>query len=94
MGGPVLKGSAPPSGDTLFMGEQEDPELQNLLARGDTFVYGVNRGLPGDTPLPEHPRSPPRAPYSGAGLWVSNGGALVRCGCGLCFYGPCSSPRL
>lgn len=75
-----------------FMGEHQDSEADTWLARG-LFFYGVNRGAPEDTPLPEYPPVAARTPSPGAGLWVLNSGKWVRCGCGDCFHGACPQPR-
>jgi hypothetical protein len=76
--------------DILFMGEQDDPELANILGRGDVRVYGVNRTT--TTPREDWSRAP-AVPSAAAGLWVQQrSGDAVRCGCGQCFTGPCPRP--
>jgi hypothetical protein len=85
------KGEGGGVSDILFMGQQDDPELANILGRGDVHVYGVNRTT--TTPPEDWPRAEVRHNQD-AGLWVQQrGGAFARCGCGQCFCGPCPTPR-
>lgn len=72
----------------LFMGEQKDPEFDVWAGRG-LRVYD------GQSPAIELPPRPPPTipPPPSAGLWVvQTDGVFAKCGCGQCFYGPCSEP--
>lgn len=71
-----------------FMGEQDDPEMEVLLSRGLTRVYDTEARAPDVVPPPHPPQ-----PRPGGALYVWQGVAFVRCGCGRCFTGPCPSPR-
>ena len=85
----------PPGARLLFMGEQEDPEMDNLLARGSVFVYGMNRRPADSGPEPAEPAvKASRDPHPAAGHYVLNGSPArwVKCGCGRCYMGPCPMP--
>lgn len=75
----------------LFMGEQEDPDMDTAAGRGFPRIYDAS------TPVPEHMAREVRAWASRPEVlvypYVWQGGQWVRCGCGRCFTGPCASPR-
>jgi len=73
----------------LFMGEQDDPELEVWLGRG-LRVYDGTRPISPLTPDVRAPAMRPPNPRIGFHVWQSGG--WVKCGCGQCFYGPCPRP--
>ena len=78
----------PERGPILFMGEQEDPDLDNAVGRGFPRIYDASAPVPEtlEREVREWEARPAPAGYS---PWLWQWGRLVRCGCGNCFTGPC-----